>query len=354
MYWVLSCAVALMSLILVVLLGCSPLRPGHSETSARIAPVRSVAFWGRDNAWLVTGMGQLLVTRNGGTTWATVTEPVVRRFQRLAFVDELTGWAVNDRGEVWRSTDSGSHWAKISKVPYSREPHGLGVQKLGFVSAVEGWASDSLSMWRTYDGGVTWMRYFVAPRERLELLRDGRLISAGTGWIIDQKGRVYSTADGGRTWLPLQKATQINAYSLFFLDDKNCWALGAPGPDPDRTSLYNSDDGGRTWQVQYDFGEDEGITSCYFLDTREGWIVGSRRGLPKTHGMARHTTDGGTTWEYLSPKDESHWYKQVYFHDRDSGWLLAPNKLYRTTDRGATWRCVLTVPLEVGQKTFRD
>ena len=57
--------------------------------------------------------------------------------------------------------------------------------------------------------------------------------------------------------------------------------------------VYHATDGGISWQV-VDYmqvaTEDPIYFDVSFLDTTEGWVVGS-------DGWIRHTTDGGATWQ---------------------------------------------------------
>ena len=85
------------------------------------------------------------------------------------------------------------------------------------------------------------------------------------------------------------------------------------------------------------------LKDVYFLDERNGWIVGSG-------GTFLTTEDGGETWTKKKKITEDN-LRQVYFTDERIGWLLcerdvyslgvnAPSYLLKTIDGGANWERV--------------
>src|SRR5579864_9598651 len=90
-------------------------------------------------------------------------------------------------------------------------------------------------------------------------------------------------------------------------------ALFVSADDPTRPTIFYTYDGGRRWTS---FGVPRGVqvapcvylgcngpfgVQSYFLNTREGWIVGSE---PTSMGaQLYHTTDSGAHWSLLARID---------------------------------------------------
>lgn len=131
-----------------------------------------------------------------------------------------------------------------------------------------------------------------------------------------------------------------NLYDLCFVDANHGWAVG------DRGAIWRTQDGGKTWNLQ------ESPVACRlesvsFVDTQRGWIVGGET-APFTHrpsAVILKTEDGGQHWkrygDALLP-----WLKGVRFHDRQHGFAygwpssMFPSGLFRTTDGGMHWSAV--------------
>jgi photosystem II stability/assembly factor-like uncharacterized protein len=105
----------------------------------------------------VTGRGiatDIYMTHDGGTTWKSST-PLATVFSTIDFVDMWHGW-VTDGMVLYRTSDGGQHWAKLSPGANFKQ-----ITNLSFVSSTTGWAvggqSDASSfLLKTADGGTTW------------------------------------------------------------------------------------------------------------------------------------------------------------------------------------------------------
>lgn len=80
------------------------------------------------------------------------------------------------------------------------------------------------------------------------------------------------------------------------------------------------------------------LNAVYFTDSKRGWAAGDA-------GLVLHTEDGGVTWsqQLIATSDSIN---DIYFRDKEDGYLLAGNMIFRTDDRGLTWREVTRFPAE--------
>jgi photosystem II stability/assembly factor-like uncharacterized protein len=120
-------------------------------------------------------------------------------------------------------------------------------------------------------------------------------------WAAGRGGVVARTTDGGNTW---QADSIPGAASLFLvavraLDRRRAWVLGTAFNGPSLARIYRTDDGGRTWRMQY-----ENATPGVFLDGMMFW--------DPDHGIAFGdpmdgrffllvTGNGGNHWDRVPP-----------------------------------------------------
>ena len=136
---------------------------------------------------------------------------------------------------------------------------------------------------------------------------------------------------------PMEQSTALN--SIFFLDENTGWAVGREG---ETGIIFNTSDGGDTWNVQLMFDEYSvnRFKSVHFVDEDHGWVVGRRN---NNLGLILYTNDGGNTWADLST-DDQHMFS-VFFTDQLNGWIICysggqNSSLLRTQDGGQTWSSI--------------
>ena len=158
----------------------------------------------------------------------------------------------------------------------------------------------------------------------------------------EKPGAIGHTTDGGRTWKKIDNvAFESDLKSVFFLDDKNGWAVGANG------LIVATDDGGKTWEPQTS-KVGNGLSCVSFVDTKIGYIGGEGETILKT-------TNGGRTWKVLTGgqtasgfgDDDTSVFSAIHFTDANTGYVagvrITPSNqgqetlIQKTTDGGKTW-----------------
>lgn len=160
---------------------------------------------------------------------------------------------------------------------------------------------------------------------RPEFLADAELtcvtfVDADRGWCCGDRGVIWHTADGGRTWKPQNSGVTCRLEAIQFLDAEIGFAVGGwtqPYTHTTHGVALRTRDGGKSWQLTPDLTL-PGLRQVRFFDARRGWAVGDSSAL-FTAGVFK-SEDGGRTWSPL-PKGESAGYAAGDF--REGGGALA-------------------------------
>ncbi len=178
------------------------------------------------------GLLGLIESTDGGKTWEPVSLLGEVDFHGLAYAhDEVYGWD-STSGRFMVSADR-QNWDERSTLDlfgFAVDPneadHIVGGGPAGLVESS--------------DGGRTW-----APAEGPGLLVLSWDVDAGL-WGADQAGAVWRR-DAGE-WI---QAGELPGAPQAFLATADALYAAAGDHDTDRTGIYTSDDGGRSWELRY-------------------------------------------------------------------------------------------------------
>lgn len=264
------------------------------------------------------------------------------------FLNENSGWiAVGGRtSDLLFTSDAGSHWTSLYKFQTT-------LNDIDFVDAQTGWALSYDGVWKTTDGGSSWVKLspqITHPTSPIEA--DGNpfsdamqidFVDTQTGWLggLDV---LYRSDDGGSHWTrqtvpcapnPEKGFTYIGPMS--FLDAGDGWMAC-----PDATSgtdvsapLLKTNDGGATWQALPALGFRPSAIS--FVDTNTGW-AGSNRQLYST-------ADGGVSWRLVGQGSTDDLILPFPATTTELYLVYGPGALQASSDGGATWHVVYPPPL---------
>jgi photosystem II stability/assembly factor-like uncharacterized protein len=213
-------------------------------------PIRIAAFG--DPQFGLTGgpseTGKAFLTVDGGQTWSS-TDGSADCLFGLDIVDSRVVWQCSS-GPVRRSTDGGRTWDPASD-------YGNFCRQLNFLDSGTGWIADRNRLGLTRDGGRTWIP--------LALPGGGRTIAAiglrapGEGYLLDIRGSLFATTDGGAAWSALPLPLDLGGSEL---------------PDHDTAS-----------------------SAVRFTDPGHGLVVVHRIDPVRSQLLAFRTADAGKTWD---------------------------------------------------------
>jgi photosystem II stability/assembly factor-like uncharacterized protein len=219
-------------------------------------------------------------------------------------VSDEAGWALLESKLLWHS--GSGLWKDITPAYEAASQ----IVTAFFLDERLGWlvmkdlADDRLTLYSTHDTGGTWEKSAIASPDGQPIATISlEFLNAQTGWLAVKlssgnsfsHGSLYNTNDGGKSWtvqpLPI-------AGSVRFIDAKRGWIAGGPGGN----ELYITRDGGVTWQSQQpDPGQEKSgqtfISLPYFTSEREGWLVVTVSDALNPHVDLFITNDAGENWQ---------------------------------------------------------
>ncbi len=230
-------------------------------------------------------------------------------------------------------------------VPYPSAPAGGVYRTFSFINDNHGWSvAGRKDLLKTEDGGLNWFK----PAYSLNLATGDSLVDvaftdATTGWTC-AGGKIFKTSDGGVTWVSQYADSSLFLHDLFFLDGQRGWAAGRFGVYGSEfqyeSTVLRTTDGGTTWQRANPLLGNAIFTDVQFISATVGWGISnafdSYNGFPYD-GTLMKSTDGGITWNAQISNAFSGPLSYVHFQDANNGWVGGSSFLANTKDGGSTW-----------------
>jgi len=264
-----------------------------------------IQFVNRDHAWAVgfrygeQGAGDFIIvhTKDGGHTWREVRQSRQHAGDEdgppaFSFLDAARGWVAwwNPAVEpkIIRTEDGGDHWRTVS---------GESLQKLLFFDENKAYGTEVTKFLSTNDGGRHWIESQIPDIRFIDRMF---FLSPEIGWLTGSNGKeflVFRTANGGRDWQesrtkPPDEIAMVR--DVFFLNDKRGWLVTWQMNDGG-TYLYSTEDGGQTWLRNPDLsfqGKNKWIAVVRFVSEEKGLLF-EREG---DANKLLFTQDGGAHW----------------------------------------------------------
>ncbi len=177
-------------------------------------------------------------------------------------------------------------------------------------------------IWKSSDGGASFVPVFDKHIQSIGTItfdpnNPDNVIWAGTGetWTrnsVSVGDGIYKSTDGGLNWtnMGLPKSDRISSIVVDPRDSNNIWVgvLGALWGDSEERGIYNSKDGGKTWnKIHYvdnktgcsdlviDPSNPNVMYASFWEFRRTGWSFNSGGNF----SSLLKTTDGGKTWNKI-------------------------------------------------------
>lgn len=294
----------------------------------------------------------------GQAQWQPQVSHTDASFRSVSAVDERVVWIGGSKGQFVRTTDGGINWQADTVAG----AHGLdfrGVVGFGDREAVLMSAgpaeTGAARLYQTSDGGKSWALLYQTSQPGV--------FFDGIAFWDRQHGIVFSdpvagkwfilrTDDGGKTWQQLPpgnlpalqpgEAAFAASHSSMVIEGKtNVWIGSSAG------RVFHSADRGKTWSVSQTplvGGATAGVFGLNFRDARHGMAVGGDYKQEKSEGInTAITDDGGQTWKAVTPALPPGLKEGVASLSATKWLTVGPSGSSLSADNGRTWQ---TMPLE--------
>src|SRR5437773_2632851 len=262
-------------------------------------------------------------------------------------------WMFVSFDRLFVSLNRGDTWTERALPPAPFSPY------FAFISAGEGWwliapssgtqcIFQSVEVWKTDDGAVTWRKLQAAGLDTTTCKGSIQFSGPGTGFIPVTDAAcvptIYRTVDGGRSWLPSSPladppgfrhspGSPLQVGNIGDFGDVLFAEAFASVNGTVKPLVYRSTDRGATWTY-----------AVPSLQSADIVFVTPTRWLQFVPQDTRETTDAGRTWHFYANdyQTAAPIAPQFVFGDASTGYATVRGTLARTTDGGAHWSSLKT------------
>ena len=247
-----------------------------------------------------------------------------------------------------KPTVSGRTTAPGTETPEPPPPPHL--LTFDFIDAENGWLafgnSVSTTIMGTSDAGHSWAELYQTPSEVQSL----DFISGSQGWMHSAEG-LFETSDGGRTWQMVNGSDLPENSRVQFVDDAHGWATGNWKNSRYPGRIFASTDAGSKWK-EFDSPCDGLVVGVSFVTVDSGSLAcGGQPAAGMEPKELYHTADAGQHWVKVSCacfESDAHgvpntmpwsgYLTDISFLDETHGWMDASRGgLSSTSDGGVSW-----------------
>lgn len=179
----------------------------------------------------VPDTGKVTETTNGGMTWSERTiADSIQVLHKVQFVDSLHGYinTFSTRG-MFKTIDGGNTWSLLPSPSF---------RAFFFVDSLRGWGFDPFerTVYGTRNGGVRWDSLAKAGTADEEFqARAVSFVDTSTGWLFGgasffgDYAAIFRTTDGGMTWVRDHQGGATDLLDGLMIDRYHGWAVGTAG-----------------------------------------------------------------------------------------------------------------------------
>jgi photosystem II stability/assembly factor-like uncharacterized protein len=299
------------------------------------AGLHDVQFVGQRRGWAVGDRGVIWRTDDGGESWQRLASGVDCPLRSVCFLTDRVGWVVGGgitphagitRGVVLATTDGGDTWTHLGEgnlpllytVRFFDLDEGMAV-----CQATTRFPSGVL---HTTDGGKTWQ---PLPGTAGNNWRVGDFVDADMGFVAGTLGR-FTSVGGGQVMPPLTGAAGLRGiHDVALQADGRGWLAGDGG------LVLTTNNGGVSWRPP-DGELPRQLRDA--MDFRAVAVRGDHVWLAGTPGsVVWHSADGGQSWAGY-PTSHSAPLTALHFTSETEGWAVgALGTILTTHDGGRSW-----------------
>ena len=263
--------------------------------------------------WMCGFNGYVMRTVDSGRTWQGTIIPGGGQLESIDFPTPEVGYCSGMSG-MWKSIDSGKTWRRLNPGNNLYRPWGNFFLDENNGIVLGGGCDVDNAFMRTTDGGDTW-NVFIDNTLNTGLADAILGNNTGTGYAVSS-GLLWRTDDGGFTWLKVTSTGEVDWQEEIAWYDNTFLIPYSPGCEGhgDGGGVRISTDGGGSFS-QYETGES--MFGAFLLDENRGFACGENNTII-------YTSDGGKTWEDINCGVEGHT-DDIWFIDDTTGFVVGDN-----------------------------
>ena len=310
-------------------------------------------FFTNPNTGIITG-NDYIRTTNGGTNWLITHDNIVNDFWGMDFINANTGF-LSGYNYVYKTTDGGENWstslfqsevfediqflnsqtgfmgcfyyATIAKTTNCGEEWDIlptsinyGITAIDFPDVNTGYATAKYGpVAKTTNGGVSWVNVTNIVGESWDI----DFINPNTG-LVASHGAFKRTSNGGISWDSITIPWNTYVYRIRFIDENEVLA-GTLGSGNQNHYILKSTNGGVNWSIAYTAEEGVGEIEV------EGDISYA---IGYTSNKLFKSTDRGNTWRTYNTISNST-PTRIKFINENTGFICGyGSMLIKTTNGG--------------------
>ncbi len=206
---------------------------GATWTSVNLGNVQlgGIFFTSDLVGYTVGNPGKIFKTTNGGNTWLPINVGTGQTLNNIYFPSSNIGYAVGSNGTVLKTINAGLNWFNLN-APISRE-----IKSVYFSSADTGFVGSYDTIWRTNNGGSTWMPFALNYNwQSTYIINDIKFVDAQNGFLateynnvmgpLQDNGAIFQTNNGGISWQRVIADSTGRLISIFVHPSGTGFAVG--------------------------------------------------------------------------------------------------------------------------------
>ena len=289
-------------------------------------------------AWAGT-LGGPYLTNDGGHTWTSqrsgmpaatntaCTAPIQKVIYDPNNSNTLLAFGGNQRdfitpststayGAVWKSTNGGSSWTKLTTLGVVSGVEGANIRNAAFAagssSIVYCCSADSTKeIWISINGGTSWtLSSSGLPNDHVQNVQT-HPTNPNIAWVsLDGGGGVYETTNGGSTWvacnsgLTLDSTINIQALAVAPSNGSVLYCSAQDTSSSQNSRTYSSTNGGASWNVLIDNDTDYSTIIGGTMDPNDVVVFkflsvdpnNATHVVGTTEGLVLESWNSGATW----------------------------------------------------------
>jgi len=294
-------------------------------------PFRRLQFVSAQTGYLIGGgpTDKPLKTTNAGINWLPMSNSIDTTKYGLDFIDQSTGWMMGFGGFIQKTTDGGTTWATQTNPGVTTKTI-WGTDALS-ATTVFACASDNTIL-RSINGGGAFTTLPAVFTPATDDFRYIQFINLNTGFIAGERQRLARTTNGGANWDSVY-ANNTGSVTLYYLDFNPSRTVGlASGTSG---TILRTTNTGQTWSpVVTGFTDD--LFCVKWADDNVAYAGGK-------NGKIFRTTNAGLNWVDITRRIYTGTLNGVSFANNYVGFISGTSGFIgKSTNSGMTYAALVS------------